>query len=91
MAYFQVCWFVRKNIFYFVLHLIFTKNDFWHYVYAKFNIFSVKYFLFKMPIWATGGFYTNTVFYSYTDYIVNDETYSLGKLSTVAMAYRKEF
>ena len=28
-----------------LLDLEFTKNDFWHYVYVKFNIFSVKYFL----------------------------------------------
>ena len=49
--------------------------------------FLLNIFLFKMPIWATGGFYTNTVFYSYTDYIVNDETYSLDKLLTMATGW----
>ena len=53
--------------------------------------FLLNIFLFKMPIWAIGGFYTNTVFYSYTDYIVNDEKYSLDKLPTMAMAYWREF
>ena len=33
--------------------------------------FLLNIFLFKMPIWATGGFYTNTAFYTYTDYIEN--------------------
>ena len=65
-----------------LLDLVFTKNDFWHYVYVKFNIFSVKYIFEKSHFKLQTGFYSNTVFLSYTDYIVNGEIYSLDMLAT---------
>ena len=33
-----------------VIDIIFTKNDFWHYVYAKFHTFFVKYIFEKKNI-----------------------------------------
>ena len=38
----RICLFVTINVFYLDLGLIFTKNDFWYYVYVKFSIFYIK-------------------------------------------------
>ena len=51
--------------------LIFTKNDFWYYVYVKFNIFSVKYTVEKMPFWAADRFLFKCGF---LELYLNDET-----------------
>jgi len=32
------------------MDIIFTKNDFWHYVYAKFHMFFVKYIFEEIAI-----------------------------------------
>ena len=65
--------FITLHIFHFiVLVLIFTKN------YFLLNTF-VKKCHFELQT----GFYSNMVFYSCTDYIVNDEIYSLDMLATI--------
>ena len=65
-----------------MVDIIFTKNDFWHYFYAKFHTFFVKYIFekkkhFELHLRA----YTNMGFQSYAVYKVNNETYSLDKLA----------
>ena len=65
------------------MDIVFLKNDFWHYVYAKFHILFVKYvFEKKSNLSYKSGFHLNTFFFSYAVYKANDETYSLDKLST---------
>ena len=44
--------------------------------------FLLNTFLEKCHFDLQTSFYSNTVFQSYTDYIVNDETYSLNMLAT---------
>ena len=46
--------------------------------YFLLNIFLKKKIHFELQV----GFYSNTVFYSYTDYIVKDETSSIDMLAT---------
>ena len=48
-------------------------------IYFKFML---NTFLKKWNFGLQSGFYSNTTFQSYTDYIVNDETYSLDILAT---------
>lgn len=72
-------------VFYLLLDLIFTKkNNFWHYVYVKFNIFSATYIFEKnekMPFWATDLFLFK---YGFLDlyWLYSDKTYSLLMLPT---------
>ena len=46
-------------------------------------LFSAIQFWIKCHFEIQVGFYSNTVFKSYTDYIVNDETYSLDKVAAI--------
>ena len=48
MALLHILKFVTKMTIFLLLDIIFTKNDFWHYVYAKFHTFFVKYIFEKM-------------------------------------------
>ena len=81
MAYFKLTTYI-SNCLLLRIRFNFEKNDFWYFIYFKFKIFFAKYILKKKPFWATDRFYSNTVLQSYTDYLVNGETYSLDMHST---------
>ena len=50
MALLHILKFVTQNISFLLMDILFTKNDFWHYFYAKFHTFFVKYIFEKKSI-----------------------------------------